>query len=181
MEPDVWNAWLFFVFYWLSMPLLMLRCPSILGRLSAGPSAPKERVLRIAQWVLFLVAAVYSVFVPLQVGTTWFAVGLPIALVGAAGFGLTVLSLPGWEAASGPLRTGPYRFSRHPMYVTSIVMFLGVAIACRSLPLFIYVVLMATLQVIAARQEECQCLVTYGDDYAQYMRKTPRWLGPPRG
>ena len=179
MEPGLWNEWLFFVYYWLSMPLLRLVCPSILSRLSVAPETSGERRLRIAQWVLFLAGAVYSVFVPLQVGTTLFAVGLPIALIGAVGFGLAVLSLPGSNLDAGPLSRGAYRFSRHPMYVTSIVMFVGVAIAGRSLGLFIYAVLAGVLQVMAARREERQCLVTYGETYEDYMRETPRWIGLP--
>jgi protein-S-isoprenylcysteine O-methyltransferase Ste14 len=179
VQPGVWNAWLFFVYYWLSMPLLRLMCPSILSRLSAGPESPSERRLRLAQWVLFLAATIFAVFVPLQVGTVWFTVGLPIALVGAIGFGLTVLSLPGSDLSSGPLSRGVYRFSRHPMYVTSIVMFFGVAIAGRSLGLLVYAVVSGVLQITAARQEEQQCLVTYGDRYERYMRRTPQWLGLP--
>ncbi len=67
--------------------------------------------------------------------------------------------------------SGPYRFVRHPLYVGSSVMGLGLALACRSLVVgaVIAVYLVTTLSAAIGR-EEAFLLRTFGSEYDRYRR-----------
>jgi protein-S-isoprenylcysteine O-methyltransferase Ste14 len=117
----------------------------------------------------------------LKLGTTWFYVGLPIALVGL------IMLLAVWVKFAAAIvgdeliTTGLYRYSRHPMYLTWFLMNVGITIACASwlfLLLSIASVLFANVRF--AGFEERLCLEKYGDAYREYMDRTPRWLGLPK-
>ena len=180
MEPELgfglWNAWLFTLYTFLPMPLLVAAGTLSLRAAFSPPSNGRELV----PVLLWLAGFGYSLVLPLRVGTAWLAVGLPIALVGAVGFGAVVVVWLRTTDASRPYTSGPYRYSRHPMYVTQAVMFMGVSIACASPVFLAYTLLTATTTIGAALREEKGCLEHYGEVYGEYMRRTPRWLGMPR-
>jgi protein-S-isoprenylcysteine O-methyltransferase Ste14 len=131
--------------------------------------------------IIYFPAVIYSVFLPLKTGSIWFYAGLPITLLGVGG---TLLVLAGWAStpAGEPVTTGIYRYSRHPMYVTGIFMFLGISIMSAS---WVFLVVTLVFGVGVTRPyfvkiEEAQCLGHYGAVYRKYMSRTPRWLGIPR-
>lgn len=71
------------------------------------------------------------------------------------------------------ITTGAYRYIRHPMYFSVLVMMLGVVVSEPSLlSLFIYVLLVVTL-FIKAQKEEMLWMVQ-SIEYKSYMRKTKR-------
>jgi protein-S-isoprenylcysteine O-methyltransferase Ste14 len=79
-----------------------------------------------------------------------------------------------------PLTKGLYRYSRHPMYVTQALMFIGVGIACASWVFLLFTVIYTIPSIICASPEERFCLEKYGDAYREYMNRTPRWIGVPK-
>ena len=184
MEPQLglglWNAWLFFLYYWLPMPLLKRFRPDVLAALSSGEPDAGERRRRGMTWLLLLVGLGYSLFLPLQVGTSWFYTGMPIALAGAAFFGWAVRAMIVWPDLGEPLMSGAYRLSRHPLYFGEAVMFVGAAIACSSILLMLFGVVSFTVHVRSAVSEEAECLERHGEAYARYLARTPRWFGLPR-
>jgi len=129
--------------------------------------------------LIYFPAVVYSVFLPLELGTIWFYVGLPITLVGLAGYTMTVVS---WASTPPgvPITGGIYRYSRHPMYVTSVLFLLGVSIASASWVFLLFPIIMGAGIVYFIRMEEAQCLGHYGNAYREYMDRTPRWIGIPK-
>ena len=133
MEFGLWNAWWFFLYYWLPMPLLRTFRPANLDSMSGGEVTPSEARQRVILYVIFFAALAYSLFVPFRLGTLWFSIGLPVALLGAVFYGFAVRELMREELDKAPLRHGAYRFSRHPLYVAEFTMFVGVAVACSSL------------------------------------------------
>ncbi|MGB2885676.1 MAG: methyltransferase, partial [Dehalococcoidia bacterium] len=83
-------------------------------------------------WTIWLAAVIYSIFLPLRLGTMWFYVGFPISMVGLIAYTAVIVSFATTQLDSEPLIKGIYRYSRHPMYITQLVMFIGVGIACAS-------------------------------------------------
>lgn len=180
MEPELgfglWNAWLFMAYLFLPMPLLVAAGKLSLWSAFSPPSNGRE----LAPWLLWLAGFGYSLVLPLRVGTAWLIVGLPIALVGAVAFGTVIAVWLRTTDTGRPYASGPYRYSRHPMYVTQAVMCMGVSIACASPVFLAYTLLTATMTIGTALREEAGCLERYGEVYGEYMRRTPRWLGMPR-
>ena len=188
-EIGLWNAWIFELCALLPLPILLLIQKRRASKSEKGADSKSEldymskaerRLFGFSRAVMFL-PIIYSIFLPLKLGTTWFYVGLPIALVGL------IMLLTVWAKFAStllddkPITTGLYRCSRHPMYLTNFLMAIGISIACASwlfLLLSIASVLFANVRF--AGFEERSCLEKYGDAYRGYMDKTPKWLGIPK-
>ena len=123
---------------------------------------------------------IYSIFLPLRLGTTWFQVGLPIALLGLIMYTIVWVNLATIPPGDGPATRGLYRFSRHPMYLTVFLMNIGVSIACASWLFLVLSIALIILSVILVTAEERFLLEHYGDAYREYMERTPRWIGIPK-
>ena len=131
--------------------------------------------------LIFLPAAIYSVFLPLKLGTIWFYLGLPIALLGLVG---TIIVFLDWvmTPAGKPVTRGVYRYSRHPMYVTEVFLFLGVSIMSASWVFSLLTIILGVgvTRLYFVKIEEAQCIGHYGAAYLEYMNRTPRWIGVPK-
>jgi len=131
-------------------------------------------------WPLILLAiAVYSVLLPLRLGTTWFHTGLGICIFAA----IANVMIPVTNARAtpdSPFTKGPYRFSRHPHYLTQFLILIGTGVACASWLLLLATSVFIALIRLVAIPEERFCLERYGESYAKYSSKTPMWIGIPR-
>jgi protein-S-isoprenylcysteine O-methyltransferase Ste14 len=79
------------------------------------------------------------------------------------------------------VRTGPYRFSRNPMYVAVVAAIFGQAALYRSRQLLIYGAAAALFfEIVVVVLEEPHLRKTRGPSYQQYLRVVPRWIGPRR-
>jgi protein-S-isoprenylcysteine O-methyltransferase Ste14 len=123
-----------------------------------------------------LMAIAYSIFLPLKLSTTWFYIGLAIFLIG-----LAVLTVASFNFATTPMNEpitkGIYHYSRHPLYLATLLIYLSVSIASASwVFLLVFIAQLFSIR-IAATGEERFLLDKYGDSYREYMSKTPRWIG----
>ena len=101
---------------------------------------------------------------------TWRAwtAGLVVAIVGEA---IRVWAAGHLEKGREVTRSGPYRWTGHPLYVGSSVMALGVVIASRSAVVAAVVAIyMAATLTAAIRTEEAFLRRTFGETYEQYAR-----------
>jgi protein-S-isoprenylcysteine O-methyltransferase Ste14 len=183
-ELGLWNAWIFMVPALLVMLLVML-----LMMKKGAPGGParvpckSKTTLLVASLskIIYFPAVLYSVFLPLQLGTIWFYVGLPISLLGLVG---TILVLVDWAytPAGEPVTRGIYRYSRHPMYVTMVLLLLGVSIMSVSWVFLLFTSIsgVGVTRPYFVKIEEAQCLGHYGSAYREYMNRTPRWMGIPK-
>ena len=183
-ELGLWNAWIFMV----PSLLLMLLCLLVMIKKGApgGParvpckSKTTFLVASLSKITIFP-AVIYSVFLPLQLGTIWFYVGLPITLIGLVG---SIVVLVDWiiTLADQPVTRGIYRYSRHPMYVTGVFIFFGVSIMSASWVFLLFTIIfgVGVTRPYFVKIEEAQCLGHYGAAYHEYMNRTPRWMGIPK-
>jgi protein-S-isoprenylcysteine O-methyltransferase Ste14 len=75
---------------------------------------------------------------------------------------------------------GPYQYSRNPMYVSALFAWLGWAVFFGSPAVFIALVLLWSafaLRVIPLEERQLEQL--FGEDYREYKRSVPRWIGRP--
>jgi protein-S-isoprenylcysteine O-methyltransferase Ste14 len=75
---------------------------------------------------------------------------------------------------------GPYAFSRHPMYVAELALWLGWAILYGSIPVLIGFAALGAVVARLAPREERALEAMFGDVYRQYKAHVPRWLGVAR-
>ena len=182
-EIGVWNAWIFMLLEVLTFPLFTSiatgRAPEVEGKTQVSALSRTARITLYSSKIIYIPAFIYSIFLPLKLGTVWFYVGLPITLVGLIGGVIVILN---WAASprGEPVTKGLYRYSRHPMYVTSFVFLLGVSVATASWVFLLFTILLIASSFYFAPVEERSCLEKYGDTYRAYMNKTPRYVGIPK-
>lgn len=129
--------------------------------------------------VFLVLLFLYSIFLPLKLGTLWFYVGLPISLLGIVMYIIVSVNIANTQVER-PVTTGLYRYSRHPMYVASFIAPVGAGIATVSWLFLLLSVLCIITHFINGIFEERLCLEAYGSDYQEYLDRTPRWIGIPK-
>ncbi|HWI19495.1 MAG TPA: methyltransferase, partial [Vicinamibacterales bacterium] len=75
------------------------------------------------------------------------------------------------------LKTGPYRFIRHPIYLSYSLAWLAAPIAMLSIPLGLTAIFMIACYAVSAREEE-RLLASgpKGPEYAEWSKKTSRLI-----
>jgi len=174
-----WNAWLFMSVFVFQMAAIFIIDRRAWQRSHVPGETSRNQIEKYAGIIgniVWLLAMLFSVFLPFQLGTAWFHVGLAVFL-----FGLILLTIATFNfigASESQLITkGVYRLSRHPMYLASFFICLGSGIAAASWMFALLSSMMAFCFYIEARIEEKYCLDKYGDAYKKYMAETPRVMG----
>lgn len=184
-EIGLWNAWMLSVLLYVVVFVPLSMNNEIVGKRMEGEPTGNERnqVSRIVNVITHVIimpfTLIYSIFLPLQLGTSWFYVGLPIYLLGLVM--VLMVSLSFSSAPLGePMSTGVYAISRHPQYFGFFLAYVGIGIVCAS-----WVFLLCALVWIVSWQfgivdEERILLDKYGNSYRDYVTRTPRWIGLPK-
>jgi protein-S-isoprenylcysteine O-methyltransferase Ste14 len=95
------------------------------------------------------------------------------AAVGGAGEGLRIWAAGHLEKGREVTNTGPYAFTRHPLYLGSTVMGAGLAIAGRSVAVAVLVFGYLAITIAAAiRAEEAHLTEKFGEHYPAYRQGT---------
>jgi protein-S-isoprenylcysteine O-methyltransferase Ste14 len=72
---------------------------------------------------------------------------------------------------------GPYRFTRNPMYLSLVIITLGVAIWVGAWPMFLApVAVFATTNWVHIPFEEAKMQRQFGPDFQAYCRRVRRWI-----
>jgi len=175
-EIGLWNAWILttglFLFIMLSGAL-----PKDIGK----RITPAKEVKKInsVMMIVFFAMIIYSIFLPLKLGTVWFYVGLAVYLSGFAISTSALISIAATKPGE-PFTTGIYRYSRHPIALGTLLPFIGAGVATAS---WFFLLLCAVLIVFShfiAVTEEGATAKKFGDAYQEYITKTPRWIGIPK-
>ena len=108
------------------------------------------------------------------VGVLYFAAPTRASLLGGAALGLIGEAIRVWaaghlEKSREVTTSGPYRFTRHPLYVGSSIMALGIIVGCASWVVAVLVTLYMSTTIAAAIQtEEAFLRERFGDAYDAY-------------
>ena len=72
--------------------------------------------------------------------------------------------------------TGPYRYVRHPIYTSMILMFIGTILYYGSLIISVIFVILAIDFILRTRKEEEIMIKLFGERYKEYMKRTKRLI-----
>ena len=181
-ELGLWNAWIFILLVLLPLPLVVLFRKGVFKKtasIHASILTETENKIFIFSKIIMLSVFIYSIFLPLQLEMIWFSIGLPIYLLGL------ILQTIAWvnvatSPVDEPVTKGLYRYSRHPMYVTLPLIFIGTGIASASWLFLLLSIILIITHFYNAIPEERECLEAYGNAYREYMNRTSRWVGIPK-
>jgi len=121
---------------------------------------------------------------PFMIATVWtsFTTVLPLLyfgiilyVFGMASFAMslkTILETPYDE----PFRTGPYRYTRNPLYVAATIVFVGICFATANIVLAVYLAIAVLPQHFMILAEERISREKYGMAFESYMKRVPRYL-----
>ena len=119
--------------------------------------------------------------VPLAVSTpigalaTLLAVALFVSAVRA--FRAAGTPIPGDRPTTAIVRTGPYRFSRNPIYLAFSLLQLGLSFWVNSLPLLITLIpAIALMWLVVIPREEHYLEARFPSEYLPYKASVRRWL-----
>jgi protein-S-isoprenylcysteine O-methyltransferase Ste14 len=184
-DIGIWNAWILQGLF-----LLVLTVPNFLMGKEAKlrmkrmeqfvPFSRIEKMLALSTHVVIMpVVALYSIFLPLKLGTAWLYIGLTILALSLVMYIVTTISIAN-TPVNEPVTRGSYRISRHPIYFSGFLLYFSMGIACASWVVLLLAVAWIVLWQIVVPTEERFLVEKYGDAYWEYMNKTPRWIGIPK-
>ncbi len=105
------------------------------------------------------------------------AAGLGIAFWGLWTFFRARTAIMPHHAASRLVTSGPYRFTRNPMYVGLTTAYIGLSLMTNSIwPLVLLPLALLALYALVIRREERYLRAAFGDHYAAYQQRVRRWL-----
>jgi protein-S-isoprenylcysteine O-methyltransferase Ste14 len=119
----------------------------------------------------FAAAARYVIGVVLAV------LGIALIVAGARRFIAAGTNLPPMLPTTALVTDGPYRWSRNPLYLAMLAIYLGIAIAGASLwALVLAAPLFGLINIAVVAREERYLERKFGDVYRQYRAHVRRWL-----
>jgi protein-S-isoprenylcysteine O-methyltransferase Ste14 len=183
-ELGFWNAWIPMLLV-LLQPVVMRLVDRVAGTgdlLMKMGDLPREKgqgrpfsIPTLLQVLLFI----FSLFLPLQLGIVWFYIGFAIYALGTVML-LNAIVIAAKTPHGEVFSRGMYRYSRHPMYLSFVFLFLGISVAAGSW-LFLFLAMgWMIFPLSQVNAEEQACLEAFGEAYRLYRQQTPKWLGLPR-
>jgi protein-S-isoprenylcysteine O-methyltransferase Ste14 len=104
-------------------------------------------------------------------------VGLAIGGLAVRRFRSAGTSVVPGEPSTVLLETGPYRYTRNPIYIGIILIYSGLAIMATSAwMLLLLIPVLIVLQRGVVEREEAYLIEKFGEAYRKFQARVPRWL-----
>jgi protein-S-isoprenylcysteine O-methyltransferase Ste14 len=181
----LWNAWILMVLLLAAGIVPLYIDNEKTEKRSEGEPTGSElsKATRTAYIITHIIimpcTLIYSIFLPLKLGTFWLYIGLLIYL-----FGLVMTLMFSIAFATAPLdkpiSKGVYAISRHPGYFGFFLGCIGIGIACASWVFLLFALVWIVSLNYGVVEEESILIEKYGDVYREYLNRTPRWIGIPK-
>lgn len=155
---------------------------------NAAPGVPNLGLIRpplvylisIASGVLLQLATPWpflSGMVAVPLGAAFVVIAIALFSYSVAKFWAVGTPVPARKPTTVIVRTGPYRFSRNPIYLAFSLLQLGIAIWLNSLWLLGTLVgAVALIHYVVIRKEEQYLERKFGAEYLAYKTTVRRWL-----
>lgn len=176
IKIGLYNAWLGTLLMISAGWILLLKNKKARKRLSSTSwCSAKEKTLVWSGTSIMFIILIYSIWVPLKLGNTWFYVGLVIFLLGYISL---IISYLNYMDSSGnkSRMTGFYNISRNPIYLFTSITLTGVSIASASWIMFLLIIVYSILSHFVILSEERYFLKIYGKTYSKYAQRVRRYF-----
>lgn len=105
------------------------------------------------------------------------ATAILLALAAERSFRAVGTDVRPWRPSTALARSGPYRFTRNPMYLGLVLLLVGIAVGSDGPWLLLQVpLLVLALQQGVIVREEAYLERKFGEDYRRYRQEVRRWL-----
>ncbi|HVB83424.1 MAG TPA: isoprenylcysteine carboxylmethyltransferase family protein [Rhodanobacteraceae bacterium] len=171
--PLLWLAWL--MYWWLGAGQLK----AVERRESSAQRASHAIPLVFAALLFLLPARPLGILaapfiarsgIGYGIGLTLVALGLGFAAQARRHLGANWSAIVTLKHDHSLIRSGPYRYVRHPIYTGMLIAFAGSALALGEWRGLLAMLLVVAALVVKLRREECLMLEHFGTAYADYRR-----------
>ena len=111
-------------------------------------------------------------------GSLIIAMGIAIGLASVYSFRKARTTvLPAGRPTTAIVESGPYRFTRNPMYVAMALAYFGLSLLLNSVwPLLLLPFVLVLVDLSVIRREERYLVAKFGEPYREYCMRVRRWL-----
>lgn len=103
--------------------------------------------------------------------------GVAVALAAVRALRAARTTLQPWESTTTLVTSGPFRFSRNPIYVSYTLVYLGVTFSVNSVwPLVLLPLVIGLMVRMVIGREERYLEARFGDAYRDFRGRVRRWL-----
>ena len=179
LSLEIQNCWWFTLIYGIISLLIMATLPKERRKRILTFPGFNSKIEKITSGVsLFLFGRgllIFSIFIPFKLWTINFYIGAVIYLIGMI---LSIHAMYSFSKAelSKPVVNGIFKITRHPMQVMAMIMWFGIGLVSGSGILIICAVLYAVITYPSFKAQERFCIEMYGEEYLEYMKRTPRYF-----
>lgn len=121
---------------------------------------------------LFMIATIWTPFTAMF---PMLCIGIALYVIGMALCAATLKAIV-QTPPDEPFSSGPYRFTRNPLYVAATIVFTGICFATANAVLAGYLAAAVALQHFMILAEERTCREKYGPAFEDYLKRVPRYL-----
>ncbi|MDE2173132.1 MAG: isoprenylcysteine carboxylmethyltransferase family protein [Patescibacteria group bacterium] len=113
----------------------------------------------------------------LPLGVVFVVISIALIVTAMRAFVKAKTNIDPRKSATSIVSTGPYRFSRNPIYLSMTLLTVGIAMWVNTLWILIALVLvLLIMQFGVIAREETYLARKFGEEYLQYKLKVHRWL-----
>ena len=142
-------------------PPLLFAVPLACGLLLGRGASTDARGLAYARWA----------------GIASIASGLGIGVAAIAAIRGTGSNVDPYKPTTALATSGVFQFSRNPAYVGATAIYLGIALANRSLPALAFLpISLALVDHLVVDREERYLEARFGETYRDYRKRVARWF-----
>jgi len=103
--------------------------------------------------------------------------GLAVGFLGSREMRRAETNLDPYKPATAIVTGGPFRFTRNPLYLSMVLIYLGISALANGLaPILLLSVVQRLMRTGVIEREERYLERKFGDEYVQYKVGTPRWI-----
>ncbi len=140
---------------------------------------PPPLVYVAALWAAWELHKRQPLYFPGPTGFGWLLVALGSVLMLWAAWTLFRhhTTVNPYKGVAHLVQSGPFAFSRNPIYLADSLIYFGVMLIWSSLwPLLLYPAVWAAMRYGVIRNEEAHMTVKFGETYREYCSRVRRWL-----
>ena len=172
----IWNAWILSITFCGLGAFFMGKNKNIAKRLADMDGyTTKEKFFTITASTLPYPFMILTAWTPFTSILPLLYLGISLYIIGMVLFAMSlkvIIQTP----HDAPFCSGPYRFTRNPMYVAATIVFIGICFVTANMVLAVYLAVAVLLQHFMVLAEERICKEKFGMAYEDYLKRVPRYL-----